>query len=207
MAATCAKPTCTQPAAAWFVTAPADCAVYLHEEPIDGGVALCRDHRARFTVPAGWSIHLEGRAVEHLPTGERRPWFASDVDDTPVTVAATPGSLLSRAFNGPADHPAVITPDELEARRFARLERVETDVDSTPERLRDRVEENGNDDRDGDGDGDQRTDRNVGSGENGPHDHHDEYQTERDDRAEPHGADELPFPPLESEATARAAIG
>lgn len=160
-------------------------------------------------MPSGWTLYADGELVSSPAPAERKPWFASDidVDVEPTTVSADTGTLLSRAFNGPAGRPTVITPDELEARRLARLERVESNVDGAPESLRDRVEQQGNDDGNHHSDRDQRADRNVGSGENGPNDHHDEHQPERDDRVEAYGTDELPFPPLEPEATTRAAIG
>ena len=179
----------------------------MHDRPSDAGVALCEAHRDRFTVPVGWSLHVDDASATTGGSTERRPWFAADVDEGTATVPTPAGSLLSRAFNGPADHPAVITPDELEARRFARLERVESEVDGAPDGPGEGMEEHGDDDGDAHGDGDHRSDGHLGSGEDRPDDHDDENQPERDDRTEPHGSDELPFPPLESEATARAAIG
>lgn len=207
MAATCAKPTCSLPAVAWFTASPADRSVVIHDHPADAAIALCQSHRDRFTVPVGWTLGLDGGPTGPDRSDDRRPWFAAGVDEEPATVPTPPGSLLSRAFNGPTGHPAVITPDELEARRFARLERVESEVDGAPEGLGDRMEEHGDDDGETDGDGDQRADGDLGSGEDRSRDHDDEHEPERDDRAEPDGSDELPFPPLESEATARAAIG
>lgn len=105
VAVRCAKPGCADHAKAWFLMARAGCTVQVHDEPVDGSIALCASHLERFSLPAGWSFERPVAAARPAPetpesdAASRRPWFSSVAPSTEQVPVA--GGMLARAFNGP----------------------------------------------------------------------------------------------------------
>lgn len=111
MSRLCAKPTCSEPAAAWIDVLREERRVIAHDSASPHGLALCQAHLDRFVVPAGWELHKGDRGsttaapkephddisdMEPLDdprsASSERPWFLagtpSDVPVRPLLVAS-----------------------------------------------------------------------------------------------------------------------
>ncbi len=131
MSRSCAKPTCSSPAVSWFDLSRETREVARSTSASEQGIALCQVHADRFSVPVGWSLTVaapepdpsqsntavqSNAAVDEVtPNREHdreNPWFvpaahidaAADIDADEDSLVKNPsaGSLLDRAFNGPA---------------------------------------------------------------------------------------------------------
>jgi hypothetical protein len=181
--------------------------VVLHPPEVGGpgAIALCARHVARVTTPSGWRLDdLRVVIVLDEPIDLTEPVLAHAPADTSLAVddGATP--MLGRAFRA-------ASPGELrrpgEARGFAWLERRHGQVDGDPRRLRERVEDNGQQTRDREPGHQDRNNGDVRRGDDEADHERDQQRAERHDRVHAHRADELTFCPFEEEAAARAPVG
>jgi hypothetical protein len=201
--------------------------VVLHAPEVGGpgAIALCARHVARVTTPSGW--RLDDRRVVVLldePVRLPEPVVAlaegdarRDPEPLPVAVSAvgvpieaslhvddgaTP--MLGRAFRA-------ASPGELrrpgETRGFAWLERRHGQVDGDPRRLRERIEDHGQQARDREAGHQQRNNGDVRRGDDESDHERDQQHAEGHDRVHADRSDELAFDALEEEAAPRAALG
>jgi hypothetical protein len=216
MRTSCVRPGCGGSAAAAVLIDRDQHVVVLHPPEVGGpgAIALCARHVARVTTPSGWRLD-DMRVVIVLDepievTAPVAPEAVSVSAGAPVASIETSlrvddgvTPLLGRAFRA-------ASPGELrrpgETRGFAWLERRHGQVDGGPGRLRERVEDHGQNGRDREPGHQQRHDGDVGRGDDEPDHERDQQRSERDDGVHPHRADELTLGPLEQEAALAAPL-
>jgi len=202
---TCARAGCTEEAAALLVADVSARTAWLTDLADDiAGTELCARHAARFSVPMGWEFHDERTqpaeppaATDPQPLDEPSPgdsstsgrWDGPARDDE-GTLDAPESPLLARAFGNN------------DTGRLAVFERVEHQRERDPEGLREGEEDQRHHDGDDDGTeqeaGNTSALRDEHAGEHGDH----QDGGEAENGVDPYRADELPFPPFETELAA-----
>jgi len=195
MSRLCAKPTCSERAVSWLDIARHNQTVVEHLHEVTAAIALCADHRARFALPAGWTIEsadlagpnnaepeapvisatqtvdLAGVGGPKATSSRARPWFLAG---TPEPTAEPVRPLLPEVADGRA-YDESLTAGSLLRRAF-----------HGPDR----------------GDDIQRREDDA-MAEESPEQN--ELETRRSRRSlDEYGTAELPFPPLDTEP--RAAV-
>lgn len=123
MTRSCAKPTCSSLAVNWFDVSREACVVTRSASETGQGIALCRAHAERFSVPAGWSLVVVDAVISQPELIE--PAIIAEPADV---AAAVSGDRPTEAVAEEAVTEDAVVQDDIATEEPADAEILETDL-------------------------------------------------------------------------------